>query len=74
VITDIEASRVTFSPFVLRIGEWAIDRLETNYGDAGSGPFLIIGSSGRIEISMANVSAATELRVNRLQRVELRPL
>ncbi|MDP9190799.1 MAG: SAM-dependent chlorinase/fluorinase [Acidobacteriota bacterium] len=74
VITDIEASRVAFAPIVLRVGEWAIDRLEINYGDAAPGPFLIVGSSGCIEISIANASAAEELRVNRLQRVELRPL
>jgi S-adenosylmethionine hydrolase len=74
VITDIEASRIVFSPLVLRIGERVIDRLETNYGEAASGPFLIIGSSGRIEISIANASAAEELRVNRLQRIEVRPL
>ena len=74
VITDIEASRIPFAPFAMHIHEQAIDRLETSYGDAAPGPFLLIGSSGRIEISIANGSAAGELRINRLQRVELRPL
>ena len=74
VITDIEASRVPFAPFAMQIGNQTIDRLETNYGDARPGPFLIAGSSGRIELSIANASAAGELRVNRLQRVVLRPL
>lgn len=74
VITDVDASRVLFAPFVMHIGGHHIDRLETNYGDAASGSFLIVGSSGRIEISIANGSAAGELRINRLQRVELRPL
>jgi S-adenosylmethionine hydrolase len=74
VITDVEAARVPFAPFALHIGERAIDRLETSYGDAAPGPFLIIGSTGCIEISIANASAAEELRVKRLQRVEVRPL
>lgn len=63
VITDIEAARV---PFALR--------LETSYGDAGEGPFHIIGSSGTIEISIANGNAAQTLQFARRQRVELRPL
>jgi S-adenosylmethionine hydrolase len=74
VITDIEASRIPFAPFAMHIQEQTIDRLETSYGDAAPGLFLITGSSGRIEISIANAGAAGELRVNRLQRVELRPL
>jgi S-adenosylmethionine hydrolase len=74
VITDVDASHVAFAPFAMRIGGHAIDRLESSYGDAAPGPFLIIGSNGRIEISIANASAAEELRVNRLQRVEVRPL
>ena len=74
VITDIEASRIPFAPFALHVHKQTIDRLETTYGDAASGLFLIVGSSGRVEISIANGRAAEELRVNRLQRVELRPL
>jgi S-adenosylmethionine hydrolase len=74
VITDVEASRIPFAPFAMHIQKQTIDRLETSYGDAAPGPFLLVGSSGRVEISIANGSAAEELRVNRLQRVELRPL
>jgi S-adenosylmethionine hydrolase len=62
-ITDIEAARV---PFALR--------LEQNYADAAPGAFLIVGSTGHIEISIANGNAAEELRMKRLQRVELTPL
>jgi S-adenosylmethionine hydrolase len=62
-ITDIEATRV---PFALR--------LETSYGDAGEGAFHIIGSSGTVEISIANGSAAQALQLTRLGRIELRPL
>jgi S-adenosylmethionine hydrolase len=74
VITDIEAARVGFAPFALPIGELVIDRIEKNYGDAAPGPFLIVGSTGCIEISVANGSAAEQLALRRLQRVELRPL
>jgi S-adenosylmethionine hydrolase len=74
VLTDVDASRIPFAPFATHIGGHVVDRLETSYGDAAPGPFLIIGSTGCIEISIANKSAAEELRVNRLQRVELRPL
>lgn len=63
VITDIEAARV---PFALR--------LETNYADAPAGSFLIVGSTGHIEMSMKNGSAAAELGMTRLRRVELAPL
>jgi S-adenosylmethionine hydrolase len=62
-ITDIEAARV---PFTLR--------LEQNYADAAPGAFLIVGSTGHIEISIANGNAAEELRMKRRQRVELTPL
>jgi S-adenosyl-L-methionine hydrolase (adenosine-forming) len=74
VITDIEASRIPFAPFAMHIQKQSIDRLETSYGDAAPGLFLVVGSSGRIEISVANAGAAEELRANRLQHVELRPL
>ncbi len=74
VITDIEAARVPFPKFAMRAGDRAIERVERNYGDAAPGPFLIVGSSGFLEISIANASAAEQLGVKRLQRVELRPL
>lgn len=67
VITDIERSRVPFEAFA--IGD--IDRLETNYGDAPPGPFLIVGSTGHIEISMRNSNAAQHLQLSRGSRVEL---
>jgi S-adenosylmethionine hydrolase len=69
-ITDIEASRLR-APFTLRVRDLAIDRIETAYGNAAPGPFLIVGSSGCIEISIANASAAERLQLRRLERVEL---
>lgn len=72
-ITDIEAARIPFSPFALRRRDLTIDRLEANYGDAAPGAFLIVGSTGCIEISVANASAAERLALLRLERVELVP-
>jgi len=63
-ITDLEAARVPF----------ALERLERSYGDAGAGVFPIVGSSGTIELSVKNGSAAEAMQLRRLQRVEFRPL
>ena len=73
-ITDIERARVPFAPFALRVREHVIDRVESNYGHAAPGAFLIVGSTGCIEISVANASAAERLQLRRLERVELTPL
>lgn len=73
-ITDIVLARIPFARFVLRVREHDIDRLEWNYGDAAPGPFLITGSSGCLEISVANASAAERLQLRRLERVELWPV
>ena len=51
-----------------------IDRVEHNYGNAAPGAFLIVGSTGCLEISVANASAAERLQLRRLERVELTPL
>lgn len=72
VITDIEAARLR-GRFELRVRDVTIDRLERAYGDAAPGPFLIVGSSGCLEISIANASAAERLQLRRLERVELWP-
>jgi S-adenosyl-L-methionine hydrolase (adenosine-forming) len=70
VITDIEAARLR-APFTLRVRELVLDRIETTYGNAAPGPFLIVGSGGFVEISIANASAAERLQLRRLERVEL---
>jgi S-adenosylmethionine hydrolase len=70
-ITDVRHASVLFAPFGLRVRDIVIERVETNYGDAAPGPFLIAGSSGCIEISIANASAAERLGLRRLERVEL---
>ena len=73
-ITDVERARMPFEPFALRVRDHVIDRLELNYGNAAPGAFLIAGSTGCIEISVANASAAERLQLRRLERVELTPL
>ena len=73
VITDIDASRIPFAPFALTAHDIHLDRLEQNYGDATPGPFLIVGSTGCIEISIANANAAERLHLRRLQRVAIIP-
>ena len=74
LITDVERARIPFAPFALTVRDVTIERIERNYGDAAPGPFLITGSTGKIEISIANASAAERLQVRRLERIELRPL
>jgi S-adenosylmethionine hydrolase len=74
LITDIEASRVSFKPFALEARGITIDRLERTYAGAAPGAFLIIGSSGCIEISVANGSAAERLQIRRLDRVRICPI
>lgn len=63
-ITDVRASSG-----VLRVGDRTIERWSRTY--EGEGPFLIAGSSGTVEISMANASAAEHLQLSRLDRIEL---
>ena len=70
-ITDLDAARLNFSAMLLRIGSVAITRIERSYGDAASGPFVIIGSTGHIEISVRNASAAEVLQLRRGDRVEV---
>jgi S-adenosylmethionine hydrolase len=72
LVTDIEAEKVAFDP-VLRAGRHVVDRLERNYGDAGAGPFLIAGSAGCFEVSVANGSAADLLQLSRGEKVSLTP-
>src|SRR5579863_1945058 len=57
-VSDLERAKFPFARFALRSGGQRIDRLQTNY--RGEGIFLIIGSTGCIEISMSGASAATQ--------------
>ncbi len=70
-ITDIEEARIEFTPALLRAGEAVVTRIERAYGEAASGPFIIIGSTRMIEISVRNASAAELLHLRRGDRVEV---
>lgn len=70
-ITDIEHARLGFDPRQLRVRGVSITRSSTNYAEAGSGAFMIVGSSGCYEISVANESAAAMLQLGRFDIVTL---
>jgi S-adenosylmethionine hydrolase len=70
-ITDIEHARLGFEPHQLRVCGVSITRSSTNYAEAGKGAFMIVGSSGCYEISVANESAAAMLQLSRFDIVTL---
>jgi S-adenosylmethionine hydrolase len=70
-ITDVEAARIQFSRFQLRVGDAVIARRSTTYSE--DGPFMIVGSTGCIELSVAGGSAATLLQLRRGDRVSVIP-
>ena len=57
------------APFAVSVNGQRIDDLRTTY--TGDGAFLIIGSTGCIEISVANGSAASLLQLRRGDRVTI---
>ena len=70
-ITDIEHARLGFEPRQLRVCGVSITRSSTNYAEAGRGAFMIVGSSGCYEVSVANESAAAMLQLGRFDIVTL---
>lgn len=73
-ITDIEVDRIPLPRYRMQIGSRNIDRLEQTYGDAADDAFMIVGSNGTLEISIANGSAAEQLHLSRHDVVELWPI
>ena len=67
-ITDIERTRIDFTPRVEGVGPEA-----RNYAEGGDGPFLITGSTGCIEISVKSGSAAALLHLRRGDCVTVHP-
>jgi len=59
------------TPFAVAVKDWRIEHVRTTY--TGDGGFLIIGSTGCIEISVANGSAASLLQLSRGDRVTIVP-
>lgn len=74
LITDIEVAKIPFATFVFRAGWHVVDRRELAYGAAERGAmFVIVGSSGCLEVSVANGSAADVLQLRRGDRVTVTP-
>jgi S-adenosylmethionine hydrolase len=73
VITDVERSRIAFDRFALRAGGVVVERMAMTYADGGEGAFLLTGSSGHIEVSMRNASAAVKLQLTRGDCVTIVP-
>lgn len=59
------------APFAIVVRGVRIDNVRTTYG--GVNAFVIVGSTGCIEISVANASAATLLQLSRGDRVTIVP-
>jgi S-adenosylmethionine hydrolase len=59
------------TPFAIVVREHRIDEIRMTY--TGDGPFLIIGSTGCVEISVANGNAASLLQLRRGDRVTIVP-
>jgi hypothetical protein len=73
LVTDIEAARLPFARYEAHAGAHVIARMARAYGEAGDGAFLIVGSTGCVEISVANASAAALLQLTRGDRVTIIP-
>jgi S-adenosylmethionine hydrolase len=73
LVTDVEAARLPFARYAARAGAHAIARMARAYGEGGDGAFLITGSTGCVEISVANASAAALLQLSRGDRVTIVP-
>ncbi len=71
LITDIERSRIPFGSFALKARQVIVSRMSTAYDQEG--PFLIVGSTGSIEISVAGASAAALLQLSRGDRLTIIP-
>jgi len=59
------------TPFAVMVNDQRIEKIRTNY--SGDGAFVIIGSTGCIEISVAGGSAASLLQLRRGDRVTIVP-
>lgn len=71
-ITDLARDQIGFATFRLHVGKHSIGRMETTYASSpDAGPFLLAGSTGLVEISVANASAAKVLGIRRGDSVRI---
>ncbi|MGA7614674.1 MAG: SAM-dependent chlorinase/fluorinase [Thermoanaerobaculia bacterium] len=74
VITDLEVVRIpSLERAVARVGLREVRDFSGTYGERSGSkePFMIVGSSGSVEISLASASAAEVLQIRRFDRVEI---
>lgn len=74
IITDIPAAGLELARLTVMVGNKKISAAARTYeeGRKAGGPFLIAGSRGTIEISIAGGNAAEQLQIKRLDPVEVR--
>jgi S-adenosyl-L-methionine hydrolase (adenosine-forming) len=72
LITDLERAKIPFTSFAVQARQMTVGRIATSY--TGDGPFMIIGSSGCVEISAPQASAAALLQLGRGDRVAIVPV
>jgi S-adenosylmethionine hydrolase len=61
IVTNLDGEtweRFVKGPFEVKVGNGAVSRLASSYGEGGGAPFLIRGSAGYIEVSVNKGSAA----------------
>jgi S-adenosylmethionine hydrolase len=73
IITDVERAKIAFDRFALRVHYSTIKEIRTDYA-GGHEPFLIVGSTGMVEISVGNANAADMLHLKRGDQVEITPV
>lgn len=74
IVTDVDASRAgRIDRREMKIGSRVVRKSASTYveGEPLGEPFMIVGSQGTIEVSVARGSAADALGAKRLQRVEI---
>jgi S-adenosylmethionine hydrolase len=69
-ITDVERTKMAFDRYALRVHYATVRELRTDYA-GGREPFLIVGSTGMVEISVASANAADMLHLKRGDQVEI---
>lgn len=70
-ITDLEIARIAPRMRTILCGGHTVRSWRTSYLAGGEEPFAIVGSTGMIELSVANGSAAAALQLRRGERVEV---
>lgn len=74
LVTNLQTENLP-DKFFIKIGEIVIDKICRFYAEAKENePIMIFGSSGRLEISAVNNSAAEILRINKNTKLLVKPI